>query len=499
MKGSQYFALTVGALVILSVLVILHQATREIIIDIIGSTLAKPAAIPTRCWFSLAEDVDLDCYYVYVNQDRTNEAGTIRLPVVVFRRTGNREDSVPIHFIGGGPHSALAADGMSVGNLHQRFQQLGLLKDRDVIVFDYRGLGHSSPSVHCDISDITPIGMSLDRLKKSLTACAEALRTQGVPLDSYSTESIAKDVLDIWTALELETVDVIAESYGAKVAENIMELQPDESRSFLLASPLPHTNFRWDHRQGHYIERRIWEILSLCAANVSCFEKYGNLQTKLQNTIAELESEPVSLDLETLVDDNWEKATVLVTPQMIVELLIAHTYTHDGVIRIPRLVHETATGNWTRVQDLLEKQFRMLRAQMKDWPTYYLVHCNDLGKESRSGLADEIFGSVVWRGDLSACPDSLNTGSPRQERNSSKFGGPVLVLSGGLDPITPTEWAKDFSESIPGSHLALIETATHDVLNSTCGSQLARNFFEGPAEQVFHQTKCVDIKPLEFL
>ena len=146
-------------------------------------------------------------------------------------------------------------------------------------------------------------------------------------------------------------------------------------------------------------------------------------------------------------------------------MLIAHMYTQEGIARIPRLVDSIVHENVFAIRSLLENRSRVLELQAVQSPTYYLVHCNDMNYSERFDLAGQLFGTVNWAGDLKICPEVLHQGISRKQQSFPIVDDSVLVLSGDLDPITPTEWAVDIAARVKFAELIVVENATHDVLD----------------------------------
>lgn len=70
-------------------------------------------------------------------------------------------------------------------------------------------------------------------------------------------------------------------------------------------------------------------------------------------------------------------------------------------------------------------------------------------------------GSIVKRGSVKAAVGGGNTLATRPDSRNTKIHVPVLILEGLDDPIYPMEMAKKMHQDIPGSHLAIIPSASH--------------------------------------
>ena len=100
-----------------------------------------------KCAFAVPSGVDIECGYLTVPEDRSQENGpVIRLHVAIVRTENPKPD--PVVFLQGGP----GADTLKfMGNLLFHFKDIHM--DRDLIVFDQRGTGYSEPSLNCPEAD----------------------------------------------------------------------------------------------------------------------------------------------------------------------------------------------------------------------------------------------------------------------------------------------------------------------------------------------------------
>jgi pimeloyl-ACP methyl ester carboxylesterase len=93
---------------------------------------------------------------------------------------------------------------------------LRLRADRDVIYFDYRGLGKSDPRLECKVAPVT--GATLDKRWQAKLAqyadCRRQIDAAGTDLDAIGATAGAQDVEDIAQALGYRTYDLWGSSYG---------------------------------------------------------------------------------------------------------------------------------------------------------------------------------------------------------------------------------------------------------------------------------------------
>src|SRR5262245_48302139 len=147
--------------------------------------------------------------------ERTLTVAALRLP------TTAEEPGRPIAFLMGGPGipGTAMAPIPPYFSLFQRLRELG-----DVLIVDQRGVGRSDPVLDCDLERTPPASAFLDPgqlvafFRAEATACADRWRAQGVEPTAYNTLESADDLDDLRAVLGIEQLDLLAFSYGTRLA-----------------------------------------------------------------------------------------------------------------------------------------------------------------------------------------------------------------------------------------------------------------------------------------
>ncbi|MHC5908675.1 alpha/beta hydrolase [Streptomyces sp. S6] len=194
--------------------------TLVVALSLLGTGTAGPTPDPAGfyrqkvIWSACAQqDVprDLECGKVRVPLDYEHPAaGTLELALARYRATGEKRGSVVLDF--GGPGAA------GVPELaHGRGTFADLTNRYDVVAFDPRGVGRSSP-VSCGDGDTGPTGDDppalLERLRKAAALCA---RRSGPVLPYIGTVFAARDLDVIRAALGERRLNYLGFSYGTRL------------------------------------------------------------------------------------------------------------------------------------------------------------------------------------------------------------------------------------------------------------------------------------------
>ncbi|MFD3839267.1 alpha/beta hydrolase [Streptomyces sp. NPDC058642] len=159
---------------------------------------------------------DLQCGKVTVPLDYTEPAsGTLQLALARYRATGKPRGSVLLNF--GGPGGAGVSELASSGN-----EFMGLAKGYDVVSFDPRGVGRSSPVSCGDGTDEALAATEggddpralLRQLKRVAAACAEH---SGPVLPHIGTVNASRDMDVMRAALGDKKLNYLGFSYGTRL------------------------------------------------------------------------------------------------------------------------------------------------------------------------------------------------------------------------------------------------------------------------------------------
>ncbi len=203
-----------------------------------GGVVALIAALATPVGALPAQSVPahtVDTMTVRSYDGRTMPASLIRMTVPERRGRPGRDITVaalrfattaatpgnPIVFLMGGP----GIPGTVMAPIPPYFTLFERLRERaEVIVVDQRGIGRSEPVLDCLFGGPLPADVftARDRLvapiRRQVAACAAQWRERGADPTAYTTMESADDINDLRRILGAERVDLLAFSYGTRLA-----------------------------------------------------------------------------------------------------------------------------------------------------------------------------------------------------------------------------------------------------------------------------------------
>ena len=147
--------------------------------------------------------------------ERTITVAALRIPSIA------SHPAPPIVFLMGGPGipGTVMAPIPPYFTLFQRLRELA-----DVVIVDQRGIGLSTPQLDCGVDDELPPDLFVRRativrvMRERVTSCAAKFRNQGIDPTAFTTIESADDIEDLRKALGAERIDMLAFSYGTRLA-----------------------------------------------------------------------------------------------------------------------------------------------------------------------------------------------------------------------------------------------------------------------------------------
>lgn len=196
----------------------------------------------------------------------------------------------------GGSYLALGAESYFSSELLDRF---------DIVGFDPRGTGDSTPAIDC-VDDYDPYfavdptpetdeerRAAIDSSKKFAEECQK--RSGGI-LQWVSTNATARDMDAIRAALGEEKISYFGFSYGSELGATWATLFPDTVRVAVLdgASDPDADYIQSGLDQAVGFERQLGEFLARCAKNTACpFHNGGKTTEAFDALMAEIDAEPI--------------------------------------------------------------------------------------------------------------------------------------------------------------------------------------------------------------
>ena len=424
------------------------------------------------------------CGSVEVPEDRANPASRmISLHTVVFPARSRTPRADPILFIAGGPGQGAA----SLGALVLRLLD-GIDRDRSVILVDVRGTGASNP-LTCQETGRVMRGAR----NESFDRCLASLRTRA-DLRQYTTTNIVADLEEVRRSLGIEQLDLVAVSYGTRVAVEYLLTYPSHVRAAVLrgADPVDGKTFLHADRGA---ETSLQAILADCEHERSCSMAFPSLRRESASIPQLLARQARVVEV---TDPQTSKQRLLDAGYPLYhDLLYALMLDEVGRREVPGVIHRIATGGVGALARIAARDlggYDEVSAGL-----YYSVTCAE--DEPRLTAAERMEIASLETGGQQ--PDDRCGVWPRPEPLPppivlKNLGVPVLVVSGADDPGTPPMGAAPLAAQLGARHLVL-PAGSHTPLFPGCAARLVREFLEKGSTNAIDARCLTSSKHQEFI
>lgn len=435
---------------------------------------------------------DRVCGSLTVPENRAKPDGrTITLTVATLPAQSPDPAREPMVYLNGGP-------GSSILPLGERLRDLGINKDRDVILVSQRGTLHADPQLTCPEIDAfvaESVGLSMlapETAKLSVDAvraCHDRLAAMGIDLSAFNTTENAADFADLRAAMGIDSWHVYGVSYGTDLALQLIRNHPEGISSVVLDSVVPPqknllTNI-WGSTAGG-----LNELFDACAAQPGCATVYPDLRNEFDATVQKLAKNPMTVDVpatpdrpaQTVVLDGYKLANVAVLASM-----DANRYAG-----LPQMIHATASGDGSALAEAVADG--VPTPDLMSGGLKYGVVCGEFApfttqeamdaaaKQAIPGFPADVLAVLPQFGrPMDECPVwDVSAADPRvNEPVHSDL--PVLVLAGTFDAITQASLADVVAETLPNSTVVRFPAIGHDVYEeSECGRAVVADFLNQP-------------------
>lgn len=442
------------------------------------------------------------CGVLTVPENRSTATGrTVRLTVARLASTAAQPRPDPVVFLSGGPgESAIAYAASSAGRI---------AADRDVIFVDQRGTLHADPFLNCpEIERSVRDAMALPSASPETAAgrsaatgaCRDRLAAEGHDLGAYTTTENAADIADLRVAMGIPEWNVYAMSYGGELAMTLLRDHPAGIRSVVLDSPtalgLNVVEHAWPSAVSGY--RALFDA---CSAQSACASAYPDLETEFFDTVRRLDREPQTVNLP----DRFGGGAVLVDGGKLLSLAVNASYVPGSYAKVPAALHLVSAGD---LRPAVEAIASIAPPGLFGHGLLLGVSC---GEWAPRAPRDELLAAAgvalpavppallaaptdTWSQDCAAWDPTSDQPAQDPAPTSAPADVPVLVLSGGLDAVTPPAFARAAVGAQPRAEVVAFPGTGHGVLFwDTCAPTVLRDFFERPFDT--RDTACAGENP----
>ncbi len=340
----------------------------------------------------------------------------------------------PLVLIAGGPGQSTVDFYLE---LRQAFEPVR--RDRDIVLLDQRGTGRSAAGFRCDFpADIDLDTAAPDRLAAAVRDCLSQLKHDP---RYFGTSQAVADLDALRAALGAPRWNVYGVSYGTRVAQHYARRYPGRTRALILDGVVP-AELVLGPSLALDAQHALYGIFARCAADAACGRRFPELGAHFEALRKRLAARPVALKLPDPLTGK-PRAQQFGATQLAAAVRLM-SYSAPTVALLPLALDAAYAGRY----DMLAGEAQVLTgsaAQAINVPMHNSVVCTEdvpfFPPMPPAGTDASYLGSSIVDSLRAICSVWPRGVLDEDFKEPVKFAGPVLLLSGENDPVTPPKYA----------------------------------------------------------
>jgi len=433
---------------------------------------------------------DVRCHTVTVPEDWTDPAdgSTVELPVAVFpARNGGSPTSAgdALVYLEGGP------GGNAIEGLEFSYTSLVVPFNgtREMVVFDQRGAGLSTPTLDCPTID----DVGIESRQVALSAADEEARWQAAAnechrvlstradLSAYHSVFSAIDTEAIRLLLDYEPWHVLGISYGTRLGQTLMRLYPEGVQSVVLDSVVPITaDMSPDFAPN--AERAFEQLFAGCEADPECAAAYPTFRQDYFDLVDAWDDEPISYNAsDSLSGDEYE---FIASGDDLLDATFSALYSQSTFAIWPQLVDEAKQGDYDLFGSIISLE--LANAPFVSLGMLLSVRCHEEEPFEDPADIDSLApGDPYYErfavNELDPICEFWDAGRAADDEDQLLQSSiPALLMAGQYDPITPPSGLPVIAEGLTTSWSVVFPHDGHGVSPTDCGAEIVNAFFNDP-------------------
>jgi len=432
-------------------------------------------------WLPEREDVQVGAILVPENHDDP-DGKEIQITYIVLKAKDTTSTAFPMIYFSGGP----GGNSISQGMINYLLEQPMRMRDeRDIILFDQRGIGYSSalPDMSFGSFDI----MAKDANEEEELALMTALileykkkcKEQNISPEYYNSMQNAKDIGMLFKHLGYEKYNLMGGSYGTRLGRIVQDMFPEYINCSVLDSPAPLSGDFLLNRLDSY-SLALGRIFDYCENDPDCNSEYPKLKADYFKAISILEKKPLEVSMN-------DSLSVYINAQDAIYLLRRLLYQSNSKEKMPELIKAYIEGGGQVINEVLQFE-KQLIGELNLSMLLSVEKYENFNPANTARVIEEHYKKYplvpVKMGFFDAFYQAgmnWHTGSlPLEDRKFQDSDIPTLIFVNQFDPVTPPKNGYLFKENLSNGTLLILDEGGHGGGNRECKDQVIMDFMNDP-------------------
>ncbi len=419
--------------------------------------------------------------------------GTLEVHFLVVPAVARNKEPDPVFLLAGGPgQSAIALAGEVLPLLYR------LNNRRDLVFVDQRGTGLSAP-LYCPEpprGSLAEAGSVATEVRRR--ACRELLGKlpyirRPDDLGLFTTTLAMQDLDALRAALGAPRINLVGFSYGTRAALEYQRQFPAALRRSVLDGVAPPDMVLPDSASADS-QAALDAVWVGCESEPACHSAFPDLAADWARLRASLPREVTVANPVSGIEER-----VVLTQDLLLGLIRGPLYSPVLASGLPQAISAAAQGHYAGLVGLSGIVGLAGPARIATGMHFSVICAEDAPRMGGAGAASgRDFGdglAVLYR---EACAEWPRGAVPVEFYTVPPATVPVLLLAGGLDPLTPPRHAQRMARALgANAKLVVVPNAGHGVLSLPCMSDVLYHFIAAPEPEAALQvaTDCARAIP----
>ena len=422
---------------------------------LLAGAASQAASLPLHTCRLAGLEHDAQCGALKRPLDPAKPDGTqIDLHVVVIPALARQKLPDPIFFFAGGPGQSAIELAGTIEHLTARLDAR-----RDLVLIDQRGTGHSAPLKCGEPTAEESLARALDRSRAiaALDDCRVAL--QKLPwgdLRFYTTTIAMADTDAVREALGYDRINLLGISYGTRASLEYLRAYPTHVRRAMIDGVAPPDMVLPDTDDAD-ADAALAALFRDCAAEKACARAHPALDQAWQRLLAAM---PEAIDFIGPV--TGETRHVTMTREALRNLIRPGLYSPTLGAVLPYAIDQAAGGHFEPLM-----AFAAGGVDLAEGEHFSVICAEDAPRMAASaGPGGDEGARGLYR---AACANWPRGAVPAAFYTIPRSAAPVLLLSGGIDPVTPPRHAERVAKALgPNARSVVVANNGHNVTGIAC-------------------------------
>jgi pimeloyl-ACP methyl ester carboxylesterase len=382
----------------------------------------------------------------------------------------------PVFFFAGGPGQSAIQIAPQVGAMLGRFSNR-----RDIVLVDQRGVGKSAPLV-CDADDpARPLAEQFDmnRVRAQQAQCFDKLKT--LPhgdLRFFTTTIAMADADAVRAALGAEQINLVGGSYGTRAVLEYQRQFPQRVRRAVIDGVAPPdmalpASFSSDNQAA------LDALFAACEQDQGCAAREPLLAERWRTLLASL---PRTVTLAHPLGGQSE--SIELTRETLLGMVRGPLYAPALAAALPVAIGEATRGRFEALAGVALSLGSRRGMRMAAGMHFAVVCAEDFPRVPQSTDAPGAdFGGVFAGLYADVCPTIARGAVPEAFYTMPAAPAATLVLSGGLDPVTPPRHGERAAQALGAkARHVVVPNAGHGVMGIGCMRDVLYRFVDAASD-----------------